>query len=86
MKSVIVILNLHSNLNFTCNNSICSLSEPLNIINTYTNSGVNNISFRLKDVVTNKIATQNNIVTTQADGNTMNTTYSAYTNLPVFPS
>ena len=78
--------NQHSYLNFNCSNSVCSLSPPFNVVNTYADSGASNTYFRLKDVANNKVATQNSIIVTQANGDTMQSTHIANMNLPTLSS
>ena len=78
--------NQHSYLNFNCSNSVCSLTPPFNVVNTYADSGASNTYFRLKDVANNKVATQNSIIVTQANGDTMQSTHIANMNLPTLSS
>ena len=54
----------HSHLTFNCSNSVCSLTPPSNIVNTYDYSGATNTYFRLKDVTKHKVDTKNSMVVT----------------------
>ena len=76
----------HSYLNFNCSNSVCSLTPPSNIVNTYADSGATNAYFRLKDVTKHKVDTRNSIVVTQKNSNVMKSTHIANMNLPTLSS
>ena len=76
----------YSYINFNRNISVCSLTPPSNIVNTYADSGATNTYFRLKDDTKYKVDTKNSIVVTQSNGDTMQSTQMANTNLPTLPS
>ena len=78
--------NQHSYLNFNCSNSVCSLTPPSNIVNTYADSGATNTYFRLKDVTKHKVDTRNSIVVTQENSDTMKSTHIANMNLQTLSS
>ena len=82
LRQLYEILKTYSHLNFT-SNSLCSVIPLLHIVNTCTDSGTTKTYFRLSDVHTHKIKTNNSVNVQHTGEKYMTPTHTTVLDLPM---